>query len=156
MLSLLNKSTSTGGRGNTAYLFTYSFICLFAFICSQFSYAYLLLAACNLWNIMFFFRGIFCSGFLGCLYRLAVIRHKSPLCCWLWLTVWKTQYLQCRLPWNLGTVKFDCKALCSPMLEVLGDFDFPTRSIANLAKSQRNHKCTFALCSLTAIFSSCH
>lgn len=31
------------------------------------------------------------------------------------------------------------------MLEVLGEFDLPTGSIGNLAKSQRDRKHTFAL-----------
>lgn len=46
--------------------------------------------------------------------------------------------------------------LKSPGSVSSGSLTYPTESISNLAKIQRDHKCTFVLYSLNVIVSSCH
>lgn len=51
--------------------------------------------------------------------------------------------------WQEGPLK-------SPGSVSSGSLTYPTESISNLAKLQRNHKCTSVLYSLNVIVSSCH
>lgn len=63
-------------------------------------------------------------------------------------------YLIVKSPWMDSQLK--SWSSVQPMLKVLREFDLTTESISNLAKSQQDHGCTFALYSLNVIMFSCH